>query len=140
MPPAVLRRLGFIALYEVVAIAVVTVALAALTARPAADAGAFALVGSAVAASWNYLWNWLFERWEARQTDRTRTPRRRIVHALGFETGLVLALVPIMAWMLDMTLVEAFVYDLGLIVFFLFYTYAFTWAFDAVFGPPQSAA
>jgi uncharacterized membrane protein len=137
--PAVRRRLIFIAIYEVLAVTIVTVALALLSGRPAADTGAFALVGSAAAASWNYVWNWLFERWEARQPDPRRTVLRRVVHAAGFEAGLVLTLVPAMAWMLDMTLMQAFIYDLGLIVFFLFYTYAFTWAFDAVFGPLRSA-
>ncbi|MFN3613880.1 MAG: PACE efflux transporter [Rubrimonas sp.] len=139
MQPAVRRRVIFIALYEVLAVAIVTAALAAAASRPATDTGAFALVGSAVAATWNYAWNWMFERWEARRRDPRRTTARRIAHAVGFETGLVVTLVPAMAWMLDMTLMQAFFYDLGLIVFFLFYTYAFTWAFDAVFGPPQSA-
>ena len=33
-----------------------------------------------------------------------------------------------------------FVADLGLMAFFFFYTMAFTWAFDRVFGLPASAA
>ena len=37
------------------------------------------------------------------------------------------------------TLWLAFLADLGLIVFFLFYTMAFTWCFDQVFGLPSSA-
>ena len=55
----------------------------------------------------------------------------------GFEGGLLVMLVPLMAWWLHVTLLEAFVADLGIFVFFLVYTFAFTWAFDRVFGLPK---
>ena len=48
-------------------------------------------------------------------------------------------LVPIMAWWLGVTLVQALVYEAGLILLFLVYTYLFTWGFDRVFGLPASA-
>ena len=35
---------------------------------------------------------------------------------------------------------DALVMDLGLVVFFLVYTFVFNWAFDAIFGLPASAA
>ena len=53
--------------------------------------------------------------------------------------GLVITLVPAFAWWLDLTLWEAFVMDIGLIVFFLIYTFVFNWVFDRVFGLPASA-
>jgi uncharacterized membrane protein len=48
-------------------------------------------------------------------------------------------LVPLIAWWLGIGLWEALVMDLALVVFFLVYTFAFNWAFDAVFGLPDSA-
>jgi uncharacterized membrane protein len=45
-------------------------------------------------------------------------------------------LVPIMAWWLDIGLLEAFLADLGILAFFFVYAIAFTWCFDRVFGPP----
>jgi len=68
-----------------------------------------------------------------------RSPRRRLVHSLGFEGGLALILMPVMAYWLDISLWAAFVADLGLLAFFFFYTLGFTWAFDRIFGLPQSA-
>lgn len=65
--------------------------------------------------------------------------QRRVAHAVIFETGLVLMLVPLIAWWLGIGLWEALVMDLALVVFFLVYTFAFNWAFDAVFGLPASA-
>ncbi|WP_394558346.1 PACE efflux transporter [Aquipseudomonas alcaligenes] len=98
-----------------------------------------ALLLSLVALSWNMVFNSLFEYWEARQRQRSRTLRRRILHSLGFEGGLALLLVPLMAWWLDITWWQALVADFGLLLFFFFYAFAFQWAFDALFGVPDSA-
>ena len=48
-------------------------------------------------------------------------------------------LVPLFAWWLDISLWNAFVLDLGLIVFFMIYTYLFNLLFDRIFGLPSSA-
>jgi len=64
---------------------------------------------------------------------------RRTTHALGFEGGLVVLMLPLMAWWLDVTLWQALIYEAGLIVIFIIYTYVFTWAFDRIFGLPASA-
>jgi len=84
--------------------------------------------------------NAMFERWESRQAVRGRSVRRRVAHAIGFEGGLALFLIPLVAWGLGVSLVEAFWLDLGLLAFFLVYTFVFNWAFDRVFGLPASAA
>lgn len=46
------------------------------------------------------MFNWAFEAWETRQVTRGRNWKRRIVHAIGFEGGLVVMLVPLFAWWL----------------------------------------
>ena len=61
---------------------------------------------------------------------------RRIAHGIGFEGGLALILLPVMAYWLDVSLWAAFLADLGLLAFFFVYTVAFTWAFDRIFGLP----
>lgn len=92
---------------------------------------------SLIAMTWNMAFNALFERWEARQPDRQRTVKRRLAHTVGFECGLVLWTVPVIAWLLEMTWWQALVTDLGLMLFFLVYTFAFNWAFDRLFGLPD---
>ena len=134
-----IRRAVQAVLYEVGAVAAVGPALGLLFGEPMASALGLALFMSAVALAWNYLFNGWFERWESRQAQRTRTWRRRLAHGLGFEGGLVLMLVPVMAWWLDTTLLRAFLADLGVLGFFFVYAIGFTWAFDRVFGPPDSA-
>ncbi|MDZ7892524.1 MAG: PACE efflux transporter [Rhodoferax sp.] len=133
------RRILQAALYEGIAIAVVTPTLALAFSHPPGSALALAVVMSSIALAWNYIFNSLFERWEAQQAVKGRSPLRRFVHGLGFEGGLAIILMPVMAYWLDISLWAAFVADLGLLVFFFFYTVGFTWAFDRIFGLPQSA-
>ena len=133
------RRVLYVTLYELIAIAAATLGLAVLTGQGAGHSGVVAVAASAVAVVWNVVFNWAFERWEARQAVRGRTVWRRMAHAVGFEGGLVFTLVPLFAWWFDVTLWQAFVMDLALIVFFLCYTFVFNWVFDQVFGLPASA-
>ena len=133
------RRIVFVTLYELIAIVATSAGLAAFSDSGLQRAGVAAVVSSAVAVVWNVVFNTLFERWEARQTVRGRSRARRLAHAIGFEGGLVVTLVPFFAWWLDITLWQAFVLDLGLLLFFLVYTFVFNWVFDRIFGLPASA-
>lgn len=134
------RRVIYVTLYELLAIAFVTGALLAFTAEGAASASGLAVGSSAIAVAWNLAFNALFERWEARQRVRGRSAARRVAHAIGFEGGLLLWLVPFFAWWLGVSLWQALLMDLGLLLFFLVYTYVFTWLFDRLFGLPAAAA
>lgn len=135
----IFRRVFQAVLYEVIAVALVGPAIGFLFSEPVASTMGLAVCMSTVALSWNYLFNGWFERWEAKQSVRGRSWRRRLAHALGFEGGLLVMLVPIMAWWLDVTLLTAFVADLGILAFFFVYAVVFTWTFDRIFGLPQSA-
>jgi len=130
------RRVVQAVLFEAFAVVIVAVALAWVFNEPGTSAIGLSLLTSGIALAWNYGFNSLFERWEQRQPSRQRTWRRRLVHGLCFEVGLALLLIPVMAWWLGTTLWLAFLADLGLLVFFFFYTMAFTWCFDQVFGLP----
>jgi len=139
MSPTV-RRIVQAVLYEVIAIAFVGPAMSLMFEQPVGSTLSLAVLMSSVALGWNYVFNWLFEAWESRQVVKGRSFKRRLVHGLGFEGGLVLMLVPVMAYWLDTTLLKAFLADLGILAFFFVYAMAFTWAFDRVFGLPQSAS
>jgi Predicted membrane protein len=132
------RRVVYVTLYEGIAIAVTAAALAVLGHSPAHSLIA-SMGASALAISWNLIFNAMFESWERRQAVKGRSVARRIAHAIGFEGGLVLSIVPFFAWWLEVSLWEAFVTDLGFILFFLVYTFVFAWCFDKIFGLPASA-
>jgi len=133
------RRVFYVAVYEALAIAFVTLAMVAGR-QGLGTASGVAIGSSLIAVLWNLVFNALFERWESRQSVRGRSKRRRLAHAIGFEGGLALWLVPFMAWWLGVGLWTALLLDLGLLLFFLVYTFVFTWAFDRLFGLPAAAA
>ncbi|HQQ70104.1 MAG TPA: PACE efflux transporter [Alicycliphilus sp.] len=132
------RRVLFVTLYEAIAILVSSLLFMAIG-QGAGASGAMAVVASTLAIAWNVTFNALFERWEARQATKGRSVLRRVVHAIGFEGGLALVLIPLMAWWFGVSLWQATVMEAGLLLFFLVYTYAFNWAFDRIFGLPASA-
>lgn len=135
----VVRKVVYVGLYETIAIVAASVGLALLSGEGLMHAGALSVMASAIAIVWNLVYNTAFEWWEARQADRTRTLRRRVLHAIGFEGGIALILVPVIAWWLDVSLWESLMLDVSLLLFFLVYTFAFNWVFDRVFGLPASA-
>jgi len=133
------RKIVYVSLYEAIAIVVASLGFSLMSGQELSHAGPLAVACSVVAVTWNVIFNSLFERWESRQAVRGRSVARRVAHAIGFEGGLVVILVPIVAWWLQVSLWHALVMDLGLVVFFLVYTFVFNWVFDRVFGLPASA-
>ncbi|ASU60616.1 hypothetical protein CGQ36_24995 [Nocardiopsis dassonvillei] len=133
------RKLVYVGGYEILGLAVGTAVMSLLTGESPATTGPLALMITCVATVWNLVFNYLFEAWERRQRDRTRTVRRRVLHAVGFQLTLVCFLIPLIAWWLEITLLQAFVLDLVFIVYIPFYTFAYNWAFDRIFGVPSSA-
>src|SRR6478735_3654 len=115
------RRVLQAVLYEVIAIAVVGPLLGFAFDKPQASTFGLAVVLSTIALAWNYVFNWMFERWESRQTVRGRSFARRLAHGAGFEGGLGVFLVPVMSLWLEISLAAALVADLVLLVFFFFY-------------------
>ena len=134
-----IRRVVQAVLYEFFAVLATGPVLAYLFDESLQSTLLLSVLMSTIALAWNYLFNTIFEFWERRQQVKGRSLLRRTMHGVGFGGGLVFILVPVMAWWLDITLLEAFFADLGLLIFFFVYTVAFTWLFDKIFGLPLSA-
>ena len=130
------RRIVQAVLFETLAVGFVAPVLTLVYGQAPLSAMGLTLTMSLIALVWNYGFNGLFERWESRQVIKGRSWTRRAVHGMLFEGGLALILVPVMAVWLDVSLWEAFIADIGILLFFLVYTVLFTWAFDRIFGLP----
>ena len=133
------RKLVYVSFYEMFAMLFTSIGLALFSGQSLSHAGVAGVASSLVALVWNLIYNTMFEAWEAKQAEAGRSIKRRIAHALGFELGLVITLVPLFAWWLQVSWWQALVMDAGLIVFFLIYTYLFNLVFDYLFGLPASA-
>lgn len=133
------RKLVYVVFYEGIALVLASLGLAALSGQRMLLAGALAAAASVIAMLWNLIFNTLFEAWEARQRSRGRSLGRRICHAVGFELGLLVFLIPLIAWALSVSLWQALLMNTALMLFFLTYTFVYNWSFDRIFGLPVSA-
>ncbi|OCH38321.1 PACE efflux transporter [Aliivibrio fischeri] len=96
--------------------------------------GIMGVVFSLVATGWNYVYNILFDKYMLRKTGSiVKSTLNRVVHSLGFEGGLLILTIPAMAWFLNISILEAFILDIGLVVFYLFYAYVYNLAYDKAF-------
>ncbi|MFO1107362.1 MAG: PACE efflux transporter [Amaricoccus sp.] len=134
------RKLVYVTAFEGLAILLSMLGFMLASDAGPALSGGLSVLASAVAMVWNLAYNAAFEAWERGQAQRGRPFGRRILHALGFELGLAAVLVPVFAALLGLSLVEAFLLDGGMMLFFLGYTFLFNLGFDRLFGLPASAA
>lgn len=131
-------RIRHVISFEIVALSIITPLGAWVFGVPMLDMGAVGAGAALIAAGWNYVFNLGFDHALARLRGSVRkTLALRVLHALLFEAGLVVVLVPFVAWYLGVGLYEAFLMDLALTVFFLVYAFLFNWAYDALFPLPE---
>ena len=133
------RKLVYVTAYELIGMTISALGLALLSGHEPTSTGPLAVIITTIAVSWNFIYNYLFEFWESRQASRTRTVRRRVLHATGFQLTLVVYLIPLIAWWMNVSLLQAFLLDAALIVIIPCYTFIYNWIFDKVFGLPASA-
>ncbi len=116
-------------LFEAGGLVVVTPLASWLTGHGIGRMGLLTASLATFAMLWNLLWNRLFDHWVP---TRRRSLSQRVAQALGFELGLLVMTLPIVAWWLGIGVVEAFWLDLGFMLFFLGYALIFNSTFDGI--------
>jgi len=129
LPRSLRERIGHALAFETIAVLICAPTMAWFMDKPLLHLGVLTLMFSTVAMLWNMLFNYLFDRAQSR-LGFERGLWARVSHALLFEVGLIVALVPLAAWWLSIGLLEALLLDIVLILFFLPYTLAFNWIYD----------
>ena len=117
--------------FEALALLICTPLLAWIMDKPALEMGMVTLAISLLALTWNVIFNGLFDR-VLKRFAIAHNAWVRAVHALLFEGGLVALGVPLIAWWLNVSLWQAFLLDIGVLLFFLPYTYVYHWVYDVV--------
>ena len=124
--------------FELIALLIVTPAGALLFAKPISDIGVIAIGGATIATGWNYLYNLGFDHLMQRSTGSTqKSAVIRVGHAILFELGLLVALLPFVAWYLQISLWDALIMDIAFALFYVVYAFVFNWAYDRVFPLPE---
>jgi uncharacterized membrane protein len=124
--------------FEIIGILLAT-PLGAFVFQLHAGDSAIIVIGSAtVAMAWNYVFNLGFDKvMQARRGTTLKTPALRIAHAVLFELGLLIMLMPLIALYLGISLWEALVMDMAFALFYMGYALVFNWAYDRVFPLPE---
>ena len=103
------------------------------------EMGVLGVVSAFTATSWNFIYNWGFDlamlRWAG---TLHKTVAMRVLHSVLFEAGLIVLLIPFIAWYLDISLWAALLMDIAIVVFYLVYAFFFNIAYDRVFPIPDA--
>jgi uncharacterized membrane protein len=117
--------------FELLAIIICTPLLAWIMDKPMLEMGAVTVLIAMLALGWNVVFNGFFDR-ALKRVNVAHNGWTRVVHALMFEGGLIVMGVPLIAWWLSVSLWQAFLLDIGVLMFFLPYTYVYHWGYDVV--------
>lgn len=124
--------------FEVIGVALATPLAAVAFHLPGEDSLVLVVAGATIAMLWNYVYNLGFDHVMVRRTAGTqKSLRLRILHAALFELGLLLLMLPAVAWYLQISLLQALVMDMALAAFYMAYAFVFNWAYDRVFPLPE---
>jgi len=143
-----LDRARQVIFFEVGGLLLVTPPFAWASGVPARDSIELLALVALVAAVWNGAYTTSFDWIECRLTGRTadrRANRWRIIHAVGFELGLLLMSLPIVMSWTSLSWLEALFADLGLALAYVVYAFVFNRAYDRAFPialqcPPRAVA
>lgn len=129
-----------VALFELFGLLLITPPFAWASGMPLMDSGALMALMALIAALWNGAYNtsfdWLDGRLSGRTADR-RPTRWRVVHALGFELGLLALTLPVLMWWTGMGWLEALIADLVLAFAYVVYAFVFNLCYDRAFPIEQ---
>ena len=124
--------------FEIIGLLLVIPLGALLFGMPMEDIGVLGLVSATLATIWNYVYNLGFDHAMQRLKGTTlKTPAIRVGHAVLFELGLLIVLMPFIAWYLNISLAHALVMDISFALFYVVYAFVFNWSYDRVFPLPE---
>lgn len=133
-------RIRHMVSFEIIGLIIVTPLGAWAFSMPLHDIGVVSLAAAIVAGFWNYLYNFCFDHLMVRFAGGTeKSLALRIVHAVFFELGLLILLVPFIAWYLGVSFIHALVMDIGFASFYMIYAFVFNLAYDRIFPLPEWA-
>lgn len=124
--------------FEIIGIIIATPLAAFAFHLHAGDSAIIIVASATIAMVWNYFYNLGFDHLMQRFTGGTaKTARIRVVHAILFELGLLIIMLPLVALYLQISLWQALVMDVALALFYMGYAFVFNWAYDRVFPLPE---
>ena len=124
-----IERIFHAVLFEVLAVILAIVVLITFTTHDAESLSGTMIVVATIAMAWNFIYNWVFDRMVT--GDKTkRTLVLRIVHTIIFQAGLLIATIPVIAFLLNIGLWQALIMDIGVTIFITIYAFFYNLTYD----------
>lgn len=124
-----LERLFHTVLFELLGVSLSIIGLILFTQHQANTLSGTMVVIMSIAMLWNFAFNAVFDRLYPGDREK-RSILMRINFVLVFETGLLVLTIPVMAYILNVTLTEAFWLDISVTIFITFYAFTFNYIYD----------
>ncbi|QXW27103.1 chlorhexidine efflux PACE transporter AceI [Acinetobacter johnsonii] len=125
------RRIIHALSYEIILLVIIAIALSFIFEVPMEVTGTLGIAMALTSVIWNMIFNHFFEKFEAKRKLK-RTVGVRMLHAVGFEGGLMLATIPMVAYAMEMSIWQAILLDFSMTMCILVYTFVFQWCYDAI--------
>ena len=125
------RRIIHALSYEIILLVIIALALSFIFEVPLEVTSTLGIAMAVTSVVWNMIFNHFFEKFEIKHQLK-RTFGVRILHAIGFEGGLMLATIPMVAYAMQMSIWQAIVLDFSLTMCILVYTFIFQWCYDYI--------
>lgn len=116
-------------LLEVLAVLICAPVFAWIMHTPLEQMGALAIANSLVSTVWIAIFNFGADKLRAQLGLRAGVAWRS-AHAVGYEATLFLFTVPLAIWWLGLSLHQAVMLDIGMVLFFIPFTYLFHLGYD----------
>ncbi|TCN75672.1 putative membrane protein [Vibrio crassostreae] len=126
-----IERVFHSVLFEVLAVTLSIIGLAIFTEHDVNALSGTMIVVATIAMIWNYCFNRIFDRYFTGEKSQ-RSLKLRIFHVVLFEAGLLIATIPVMAFLLNVGIWQAFLMDIGVTIFITIYAFVFNLIYDHV--------
>ena len=125
------ERVFHAVLFEILANVLTACFVAFILKVPFVHSAMLSFTSALTATIWNYISNKCFDGLQKTYGFK-RNFTMRFIHAVIFEIGLIVLLTPVAMILLGLPLKQAFLVEIGLVLFFLPYTIIFNWSYDKI--------
>ncbi len=131
IPMSLKERLLHSLLFEIGAVTVASVVVLAFSTVKQSAAIGTGVAMSLMAMVWNLIFNAGFDKIFTKPRQN-RSFKLRLLHTISFELGLLVFTIPMIVYLLDLTLWQALIADIGLVVLITTYALIFNWIYDNI--------
>ncbi|MFA9487659.1 MULTISPECIES: PACE efflux transporter [unclassified Mannheimia] len=128
-PMSLNERLFHSVFFEMGAITVATILVKLFSNTDTSSAIGVGIVMAMMAMVWNFVFNFGFDKAFTAPRE-TRGLGLRVFHTISFEAGLLVFTIPVLAYLLGLSLWHAFLADVGLTIVITVYALIFNYLYD----------